>query len=203
MKKNKKNLQLISEIAIYSALALALDFLQGGIWKGVFPNGGSIGISMLPILIISYRRGFGSGLVCGFIVSILQMLGGIYIVAMNWYAALAQVSLDYVITFPLVAFAGLFHKAFQNTDSNKKKVLFLSLGTFLGGTLKFLAHFISGVVFFTNFNFPGGPVLYSIVYNGAYMLPNIIINLVILVVLALKQPMIFIPKQSIVKEQVR
>ena len=81
MKKSKLNVinvRVLAEIAIFAALAFVLDVLQSGYSRGLFANGGSIGIAMVPIFVISYRRGLVPGIICGFIVSLVQMLGGIY-----------------------------------------------------------------------------------------------------------------------------
>lgn len=200
--KKSFNLTVLAEIAIFSALAFALDIFQSGLFRGVFTNGGSIGIAMLPVLIISYRRGFVPGLICGIITSFLQMLGGVYAIASVWYNMLLQILLDYVLTYPLVAFAGLFAKSFQKATTNKARLTYLCIGSALGGVLKFLSHFLAGVLFWQNFDFVGGPAVYSLVYNGGYMLPNIIICTVILVILCIKQPSILIPdyKQPKVEE---
>ena len=74
MKKNKLSVRVAAEIAIFAALAFAFDAIQGGIFKGVFASGGSIGFGMLPILVIAYRRGLLPGIICGFIVSIIYLM---------------------------------------------------------------------------------------------------------------------------------
>lgn len=194
--KNKFNLNVFAEIAIFSALTFALDILQGGLFRGVFPNGGSIGIAMLPIFIISYRRGFVPALLCGVIASFLQMLCGVYAIAGSWQMILLQILLDYIITYPLVAFAGLFYKSFKNAKSSKKQNLYICLGSVLGGLLKLLSHYLAGVIFWKDncpADFLGGPAVYSLVYNGAYVIPSIIICVVILVIINLKQPFILNP----------
>mgnify|MGYP000501998621 CR=1 FL=1 len=43
IKKNKLSVRVAAEIAIFAALAFAFDAIQGGIFKGVFASGGSIG----------------------------------------------------------------------------------------------------------------------------------------------------------------
>ena len=85
MKKTHLTIKVLAEITIISALAFTLDIVQSFINKGFFVNGGSIGIAMLPILLLSYRRGFWAGLTSGLILSILQMLGGIYVINGEWY----------------------------------------------------------------------------------------------------------------------
>jgi len=195
MEKEKKSgitTRIIVEIALFAGIGLALDFLQGGLWRGVFTNGGSIGLSILPILIIAYRRGFLPALITGLIISLLQMLGGIYVISNSVLNVILQISLDYIITFPLVAFAGLFHKAFVNAKDKKQRIAFIIIGTSIGGLLKFLSHFLSGIIFWKNFEFVGGYVTYSLVYNGAYMLPNIIISIILLIILYIKVPQIFL-----------
>lgn len=196
MRKNEKKLQIIAEIAIFGALAFALDILQGGIFRGLFPNGGSIGLAMIPVLIITYRRGIKAGFVCGLIVSFLQMLGGIYAIASKWYMVILQLLLDYVIAYPLIAFAGFFRKKIQKSVTKKEKSKWLFFGTLFGGFLKLLAHYFAGIIFW-GYTFPedfiGGPLVYSFVYNSAYMIPNIIISIIILIIINYKQPNILCP----------
>jgi len=186
----------IAEIAIMTAIAFGLDFLQGGLWRGVFVNGGSIGLAMLPILVLAYRRGFVPALISGFILSFLQMLGGVYSIAASWWKVLIQICCDYILAYPAVAFAGLFFKKFQSASSKKDMVLWAIIGTLIGGAFKFIFHFISGIAFFPNSSFTGGPIVYSLVYNGGYMLPNIIICSIILALIIIKAPQLFKTKEE-------
>ena len=198
MKKTHVAIKVIAEITIIGALAFTLDIVQGFICKGIFVNGGSIGIAMLPILLLSYRRGFWAGLVSGLILSILQMLGGIYVINGAWYLIGLQVMLDYIIAYPLVAFAGLFYKSFKNSKNFKQKNTFLIIGSVIGGLLKLLCHFLAGVIFWSSScpdGFPGGPSVFSIAYNGAYMIPNTVINTLLLSILAYKMPSLFNPEE--------
>lgn len=197
--KNKITTKVLAEIAIMAAVAFALDALQGGVFRGLFPNGGSIGIAMLPILILTYRRGFLPGLLSALILSFIQMLGGIYTIADSWYMVLLQVLLDYVLAYPLVCFAGFFVKGYRNATTNKQKALFLILGAVVGGVAKFLAHYLAGVIFWSSncpTDFLGGPAVYSLVYNGEYMLPNIVINAGLLCFIGIKYPNLFLLEQN-------
>lgn len=201
MKKSFISTREITEIAIFSAIAFALDVFQGGIFRGAFPNGGSIGIAMLPILFLCYRRGFKVGMISAIALTFLQMLGGVYAIASDWYLVLLQILLDYVLAYPAVAFAGIFFKRFQNSSS---KIKWLVIGTTLGGLLKLLCHYLAGVIFWGAScpdGFFGGPAIYSLVYNGAFMFPNIIINGIILVLLYIKQPSFFeVTKKEMIME---
>lgn len=193
MKTNQKfSTRLICEIAIMTAIGFALDFLQGGYSRGLFVNGGSIGIAMLPILILAYRRGFIPALISGIILAFLQMLGGIYAIADTWYNVFFQIALDYILAYPVVAFAGLFKKKFDESNKNKQN-LYLVLGTIVGGLIKLLCHYLAGIIFWGSSapdNFLGGKYLYSLVYNGGFMLPNIILCAVLLIIINNKAPFI-------------
>ena len=76
-------------------------------------------------------------------------------------------------------------KTYKNRDGRKEFA-----GTLAGCLARFAIHYISGVTVykilapteFLNWTF-SSPALYSLVYNGSYMLPNTIITLLISVVL--------------------
>ena len=199
--KAKMTLRIIAEITIMSALAFTLDYVQGIITGGLFPNGGSIGIAMLPILFIAYRRGIIAGVVTGLLVSVLQMIPGdlSLIPVESLPLIICQVMLDYVIAYPLVGVAGAFARKYKNASNNKLKITFLILGTLVGGLLKLLVHHLAGAIFWREYlpiDFLGGPDVYSLLYNSSYMIPNIIINGALLVLMALKAPMLLKPEDN-------
>lgn len=206
MKKNKLTIRVATEIAIFAALAFALDAIQGGIFKGVFPSGGSIGFGMLPILVIAYRRGFVPGIICGFIVSFIQMLGGIYVINGSSFdnsflqvmGPFLQIILDYILAYTVVGFAGIFSKSFKAANSKGKKVGYILLGSILGGFLKYACHVISGGLFWLNsgakfWGIADDSWIYSFVYNGAYCIPNIIICGAVMVIFALYYDKVLFP----------
>lgn len=196
MKTKKFSIRVLAEIAIFAAIAYVLDLFQGIWFKGVWPNGGSVGIAMVPIFVIAYRRGLLPGLLCGLIVGTVQMSGGVYAVTgknftnefMKVMAPFIQVSLDYVLAYFLVGFAGAFAKAYAKGKDFKTKLIWIIVGTVFGGLLKFLAHFAAGY-FWLNTSKPfagidSGSMLFSFVYNGTYCIPNIILCTTIMIVIA-------------------
>jgi thiamine transporter len=193
MKKRSFSTRVLAEIAIFAAIGFALDALQGGIFKGVWAAGGSIGFAMVPVFIVAYRRGLIPGVLCGLVLSVVQMLGGIYVINgsgnLGAFGPFLQVMLDYVLAYTVVGFAGLFSKLYQNSGTKGFKILFVSLGSILGGLLKYLMHVIAGAVFWLNQGATFGSLtdstaLYSWVYNGAYSIPNIIICTIIMIIFA-------------------
>ncbi|MEZ4812919.1 MAG: energy-coupled thiamine transporter ThiT [Caldisericia bacterium] len=61
---------LITEIAIACALSLILGFLK----IVQMPEGGSISLAMLPVIVVAFRRGLVPGVVTGIIAGLLQMI---------------------------------------------------------------------------------------------------------------------------------
>lgn len=184
MKKNY--IRIIAEIAVFASLAIVLDFIQGPLGNVMFANGGSIGIAMLPILVISYRRGLVPGLICGLVVSLIQMISGIWIYSaetsngfIQVVGPIIQVSCDYVLAYTVVGFAGAFAKKYANND---KKYLWLILGCVIGGLGKYLCHVISGAFFWPTEDWGMSSTGFAICYNACYCIPNIILCTGIMVI---------------------
>lgn len=158
--------RMLCEGALMVALAQILSYVK----LAEAPNGGSITFAMFPILFFAVRWGLSSGLMAGFVFGLLQLIfDGAY--AWGWQSML----LDYLAAFTPLGLAGLF----------KGKSWGLFAGTVVGCAGRFLVHYISGITIykivapteFLNWTF-SSPSLYSIIYNGSYMLPNTIIALV-------------------------
>lgn len=193
--KTQLNSRAIAEIAIFAAIAFILDFLQEKIWNvtPLFANGGSIGIALVPIIVIALRRGVVAGGICGLATGLLQMMGGFYAVAGSWYYAMAQVLLDYTLTYMLAGLAaGIFHHFINFEEKTNKTYVLISVACFLAAFAKFLSHFLAGAIFWANYDFAGGPWVYSLLYNGAYMLPNAALAIVIVDILFAKRKEFFV-----------
>ena len=167
MTRSHLGVRMLCEGAIMVALAQILSYLK----LMELPHGGSLTPAMFPIILFAVRGGLGPGLMAGFVFGLLQLIfDGAY--AWGWQSML----LDYLVAFTPLGLAGLFR--------GKKWGIFA--GTIVGCAGRFLVHYISGVTIykilvptaFMQWTFTS-PELYSIVYNGSYMLPNTIIALVI------------------------
>ncbi len=214
MKTKKFSTRVLAEIAIFAALAFALDALQGGIWKGVFLSGGSIGFAMVPVFLISYRRGLIPGILCGFILSIVQMLGGVYSINASSFenqflqvmGPFLQIMLDYVLAYTVVGFAGAFAKVYSKGKSNYQKITCIILGCLVGGLLKYACHVIAGGVFWLNqgstfWNVSDTGWGYSFLYNGAYCIPNIMICTAVMIILAKVYPQLVNPNEVVMEKE--
>ena len=165
--KSHLGVRMLCEGAIMIALSLELGLLK------VFelPQGGSVSLEMLPLLLFCVRWGMGGGLIACFAFGILQVfIQGA--VSWGWQSIL----LDYVLAFGVIGVAGL----------GKGKPGGIFWGSILGGAARFIIHYISGItiykivapteIFGTVFD---NPSLYSLVYNGSYVGIDIVLCLVI------------------------
>ena len=187
--KQKTKIITMAEIAIFASIGFILDLLAS-LYSGFFVNGGSISFAMIVVVIISYRRGVLSGVCCGLIMGILDLTDGFYTFADTWYKSILQIGMDYIFTYMAVGVVALAKPLIKRFNY----VFIIVLSTIFGGVLKFFFHFLSGVLYWPEF--PGQPFLerclYSIVYNGSYMLPSIIVSGIIIGLMATKFKQLFL-----------
>lgn len=192
--KNRNIVRTIVEVGIFAAIGFVLDELQGIAFAGVFTAGGSIGFAMVAVLIIAYRRGWLPAIGVGLIMGLLDLITKSYIITF-W-----QVLLDYILPYALVGVAGFFKPWFDKEEKDSKKILILCIGAILGGLLKFLSHFIVGVLVWAPMGYDWAiesEALYSFAYNIAFVGPSIILSTAIMVVLFKRAPkVICVPKEE-------
>ena len=161
-------IRALTEGAIMVALAFGLSFVK--LYE--LPNGGSLTPAMFPSLLYALRWGLGQGLGAGFVFGLLQLIfDGAY--AWGWQSML----LDYLLAFTPLGLAGLF----------RGKAWGIFPGTALGCLGRYIVHHISGITIYRIIEptaVPGlgtydNPHLYSLVYNGSYMIPNMLLALIL------------------------
>jgi thiamine transporter len=200
----------LTESAMLLAVAIVLE-LVSKMFIPEMPFGGQITlVSMLPVVLISYRHGVKWGLVAGVGYAMLEMAIGAKTVAAAFQPgyfgdgimllnAFIMCVLDYLVAFTCLGLGGCF----RNRIDNKGAALMCGSLVALGA--RYVAHIASGYIlfsgwaewFFTQDGFPAwganlvasmGPQMlgltYSIVYNGMYMLPEILITAVVSLLLA-------------------
>jgi len=189
--RNRK-LVLLMEIAIFGALGFVLDRLL------VFemPQGGSITLVMLPILLMAFRRGVWAGVLTGFIVGLLQLItGNFYAAPLSFGFVVLQVGLDYVLAFIVIGFAGLYRSQFlksKEKENKKGMVLAVVIGAFIGSFLRYIVHVLTGIFFFGEFA-EGNVVLYSLIYNSTYMIPVFLLGAIVCSILFITAPRLLQP----------
>lgn len=171
-KIKKQRLLMIAESAIMLALSTVLSMIT--FFK--LPAGGSVTpFSMLPVLIIAYRYGTKWGLSVGAIYGLIQMVLGMSALsyATNAWAAICIILFDYVVAFGVLGLGGLFRKV-------KIQAVGFSLGVIVACVLRFLCHFLTGITVWADYADGVWPVvIYSLTYNGSYMLPELVITVAV------------------------
>lgn len=168
--------RLYAEVAVAIALAAVLDLISKSLPLPRLPYGGSVSLRALPILIVALRHGARAGMSAGGAYGVVDFL--IHPV----FVHPLQLLLDYPIALGALGCAGLLWEGGASWSRVR-----LLLGILLGCSLRLLAHFVSGVVFFAQFAPPGQALwLYSLVYNASYLIPETIL-LILLMQLILRR----------------
>ncbi|HEM2780904.1 energy-coupled thiamine transporter ThiT [Streptococcus suis] len=172
-------LPILAEVAIFSAIALVFDKIP----LFTMPQGGSISLVMLPILLLALRHGLGVGVLTGGIVGTIQLFYG------GYFLNVFQVFLDYVLSYAGIGLAGLVAPTLSKQKDLKNIILIITLASFLGGSIRLLATFLSGIIFYADYATPGMPVwFYSFTYNISYILPSTAIASILLILLYRARP---------------
>ena len=198
----KTKTRRLTESAMLLAVAIVLEVVA----KLVIPElpfGGQITlVSMLPIVLISYRHGVKWGFVAAFAYSLLEMALGAKTVSAAFLpgyfgdgrmigSAILMCALDYVLAFTVLGLGGIFRNRIQNRGAG------LACGALVALSARYVCHIFSGYIlfsgyaewFFTQDGFPAwgaqlvasmNPtalgILYSVVYNGMYMIPEMLLT---------------------------
>ena len=200
----------LTESAMLLSVAIVLE-LCSKMFIPELPFGGQVTlVSMLPVVLISYRHGVKWGLVSGAAYAMIEMAIGAKTVTAAFQPgyfgdgvmilnALIMCLLDYLVAYTALGLGGIF----RNKIENRGKALCCGVLVALG--CRYVAHIFSGYIlfagwaewFFTQDGFPAwgaslvaslSPtalgMLYSIVYNGMYMIPEMILTSVAAVLIA-------------------
>lgn len=189
--RNKRVLLLV-EIAIFGALAFVLDFIAFRM-----PQGGSVSLVMIPLILMAFRRGVIAGILTGLLVGALQVMTGPSVAPLSFGFVIIQVFLDYFAAYAVVGLAGLMRGQYLNGSRMKKTGLMVTAviaGTFLGSFLRYIMHVITGVLFFGMYA-EGNVLIYSIVYNATYMIPIFLLSAAVCSVLFTTAPKLADPER--------
>ena len=196
MQRNKTKTLVTCAMLIAVATVLSVWPKFDGMW----PNGGSVTFcSMLPIIIISYLYGMKWGFMSSTVFGVIQLMTELKGVAgASVFDTFMIILLDYIVAFAVLGIGGIFRGKFNSIAKE------LSLGAVVAILARFAAHFVSGYLlfsgwaewFFTQEGFTlgnsifaalgnGTPLymLYSLMYNGSYLIPEMIITAVVAYIL--------------------
>ena len=163
----------LAESALMIALATLLSEIKfGGLWAF---GGGVTLCSMVPLVLISYRWGVRGGSFTAFAYSLLQLLLGVDNIqyATGIGMAAVMILLDYIIAYTVVGAASMFRGRFRSRRTGIILGIIITLG------IRFFCHFITGWMIWDALwpnEFGMAAPVYSLIYNGSYMLPETILT---------------------------
>lgn len=180
---------------VLAGVMIAMGTALGFVKPFELPYGGAITLcSMLPVMFFSYRCGLKWGLSAGLVFSVLQLLFGLdALKGISAMMVVGSIFLDYILAFTVLGLAGMIRGKIKNDAAA------FTLGSFVSMMLRYFCSFLSGWVLWASFNetadmqgfiatfFPALgnlsgtalAVVYSLVYNGSYMIPEIILTCVV------------------------
>ncbi|MCQ2453490.1 MAG: energy-coupled thiamine transporter ThiT [Clostridia bacterium] len=162
--RTKWTARMLANAAISIALASVLSYIR--LYK--MPQGGSITLaSMLPIFMFAYAYGVGPGLFVGLAYGFVQWMQDGF-----WMLTPVEGVMDYLLAFAVMGLAGLCRKM--------PKQYALPVGCIVGALARAIVAITAGVIFFAE-NAPVGQsaIVYSMGYNGLYLIPDTAICVVL------------------------
>lgn len=190
----------VSAMMLAIATVLSLMCAMIPFLNALFGGGYTFG-SMLCLVIVSYMYGIRWGTFTAVIYSLIQMLMGHgTVIALftpgdesymgSVLAALTICVIDYLLAYTALGLGGLFR------NKIKRPGLSLCLGSVVALSARYVCHIVSGYIFYgtwaewfftqegvyeaygewvlSSFTGAGLSLVYSVVYNGMYMIPEII-----------------------------
>lgn len=165
--KNAFDTRAVTYAGVSIAVSFALSYLR--IVK--MPQGGSITVaSLLPIMLYSYMFGAKKGLLIGAVYGLLQAIQDPYIIHP------AQFILDYPLAFSCIGLSGIFN---NSKRLEKFPVVKFLAGGIIAGAGRFVMHLMSGIFAFGASAGEQNVIIYSLIYQVAYVLPDLAIVLTI------------------------
>jgi len=172
MTKTKK----LTTSAVLIALSTVLVFASKLI-PAPWLQGGSVTLaSMVPIILISFINGTKWGILSGFVFSLIQMMTGFYPPpTQNFISFVLVIFLDYIFAFTVLGCADIFKKLTKNKPWSE------CVSGVVVTSFRYFFHILSGILIWGVYAEEGQTVLsYSVIYNGSYMIPEIIITGVVI-----------------------
>lgn len=157
------NLKDITEIGILCGLAIVLDMF---VKIPVLAGGGSINLSMAPLIFIALHKGWFKGLLAG------GVIFGLITCLIDGYGFITY-PFDYLIGFGSVTIVGIFRKFIVSNELKIKNYFWFGVAIVGCMAIRFIGSLISGIIIYDLS--VGESALYQITYIGPTLLALLLI----------------------------
>lgn len=158
-------------MAMYVAMFMVLDYLSNQIGFFRMPQGGTIGLSSIVLLLASYQLGWKKGVLVALLTLPLQIM-----FAPFYYVDILDFFFEYVLAFSVYGLAVLF--------PNFEKPLPIYSGVIIVNLIRLGIHWFAGVVYW------GATFWTSFTYNAWYMIPTLMVGVILVPALMKRLPKI-------------
>ena len=150
-------------IMVEGALCVALSIVLSHFDLFRMPQGGTVDFELVPLMILTYRRGLKWGMFTGVLIGIVKILLGGYVLNP------VQAFLDYPLAFMCVGFCAIHPKI---------------IGFVIAACGQILCSIVSGAIFFAEYAPEGqNPWVYSFFYNAPVLGTKYLISWVVALIL--------------------
>lgn len=169
---------------VTGGICIGLSYVLSMLKLFEMPMGGSVTpAATLPLILFCLCFGPVWGFPACLVFSVLQLITG-------YYVAPFQVALDYILAYTLVAVVSFAAPKgeYRYLKSPLKRLAHINLPltivlTIVGFICRFVCSVLSGVIFYAEYAGDMNPWLYSITYNGTFMLPEAGVTLAVMIIL--------------------
>ena len=157
--KSHNAVRALVEGAVFVAIAEVLGLIK--IWH--MPEGGSVSLMMLPIVIYALRWGLSQGLLAGLALGLVDIVLGDGFIAIGWQSVIG----DYIVALTALGLAGTGHK---------KGFPGILIGSIAGCLGRFLSIWVTGATLWGEYMYDiyGLPMDNEFVYSFLYNLPVLV-----------------------------
>ncbi|MDD6467982.1 MAG: energy-coupled thiamine transporter ThiT [Erysipelotrichaceae bacterium] len=144
-------------MAMYLALFYVLDVIANQLAIFKMPQGGSLGLGVIALLLASYHLGWKKGLAVSLLSVLLQFMTG-----QMYFVSFAQFILEYFLAFGIYGLSSLL-----------PNISYFYSGIVVTNLLRLALHTVAGVLYWETEWWA------SFTYNAWYMIPTMIVCLIV------------------------
>lgn len=162
--EQKQRTRMLVEAGLSIAIAYVLHFVV----LFQMPQGGSVNAAnLVPLIIFAIRWGGKWGVITCMAYGIIDFLLGF-----KFSLHFLSILLDYILGYGAIGVAGFF-------GNSRVRAIW---GVTAGCALRWVCSVVSGAVVFASYA-PAGqnPWIYSMIYKASYMVPELVINMAVIV----------------------